>query len=140
MKLILIVILAFSYAFSFDYSDEFINEINRKQNLWKAGRNFPVFTRPFRLGGLFGAKILPENERKNIHVKKYELNDSIEIPIAFDSREQWTKCKSIKEIADQSACGSCWVSISSLIKDEPLSLLKQKKAENTRFSKDIFCK
>ena len=30
------------------------------------------------------------------------------IPTNFDSREQWPKCASIKEIRDQSDCGSCW--------------------------------
>lgn len=110
MNLFIGLILAFSCAYAFDNSDEFINEINSKQNLWKAGRNFPVDTPHSRLHALLGAKFLPENELKNIPVKETEINDSVDIPKSFDSRTQWPKCKSIKEIADQSACGSCWVS------------------------------
>mmetsp|Transcript_20585 Transcript_20585/g.2751 ORF Transcript_20585/g.2751 Transcript_20585/m.2751 type:complete len:129 (+) Transcript_20585:113-499(+) len=30
------------------------------------------------------------------------------LPDSFDSREAWPRCESIKEIRDQSHCGSCW--------------------------------
>lgn len=110
MKLVLSIILAVSCAFAIDNSDEFINAINNKQNFWKAGRNFPIDTPLSRLRGLLGAQILPENERKNYPIKTYEINDTTKIPTSFDSRTQWSKCKTIREIADQSACGSCWVS------------------------------
>lgn len=30
------------------------------------------------------------------------------LPENFDAREQWPNCESIKEIRDQSTCGSCW--------------------------------
>lgn len=30
------------------------------------------------------------------------------LPENFDSRENWPECQSIKEIRDQSGCGSCW--------------------------------
>lgn len=31
-----------------------------------------------------------------------------DLPPQFDSREHWPNCESIKEIRDQSGCGSCW--------------------------------
>jgi cathepsin B len=31
-----------------------------------------------------------------------------DLPTAFDSRTAWPNCESIKEIRDQSNCGSCW--------------------------------
>lgn len=31
-----------------------------------------------------------------------------ELPENFDSRQQWPNCESIKEVRDQSTCGSCW--------------------------------
>jgi len=30
------------------------------------------------------------------------------IPDNFDSRQKWPKCESIKDVRDQSRCGSCW--------------------------------
>jgi cathepsin B len=30
------------------------------------------------------------------------------LPENFDSREQWPGCESIREVRDQSTCGSCW--------------------------------
>jgi len=31
-----------------------------------------------------------------------------DLPTNFDSRDEWTMCESLKEIRDQSDCGSCW--------------------------------
>jgi len=38
-------------------------------------------------------------------VQNLDLED---VPAAFDSRDAWPKCDSIKEVRDQSNCGSCW--------------------------------
>lgn len=37
----------------------------------------------------------------------YSINEE-DLPTTFDAREQWPGCDSIKEIRDQSSCGSCW--------------------------------
>lgn len=31
-----------------------------------------------------------------------------DLPDNFDARDAWPKCDSIKEVRDQSNCGSCW--------------------------------
>lgn len=31
-----------------------------------------------------------------------------DLPDSFDSRVLWPNCSSIKEVRDQSTCGSCW--------------------------------
>ena len=36
------------------------------------------------------------------------LTKTSDLPENFDPREKWPNCESLKEIRDQSACGSCW--------------------------------
>jgi cathepsin B len=36
------------------------------------------------------------------------VHDEMALPDSFDARDQWSNCASIKEVRDQSACGSCW--------------------------------
>eukprot|EP01097_Dermamoeba_algensis_P000929 TRINITY_DN1343_c0_g1_i1.p1 TRINITY_DN1343_c0_g1~~TRINITY_DN1343_c0_g1_i1.p1 ORF type:complete len:330 (-),score=88.70 TRINITY_DN1343_c0_g1_i1:96-1085(-) len=33
---------------------------------------------------------------------------TVDLPDNFDSRDNWPNCASIKQVRDQSACGSCW--------------------------------
>jgi cathepsin B len=40
--------------------------------------------------------------------KKIHNLSGLEVPDNFDSRENWPNCDSLKEIRDQSTCGSCW--------------------------------
>lgn len=40
--------------------------------------------------------------------KAADYSNAADPPEQFDSRTQWPKCESIKEIRDQSKCGSCW--------------------------------
>jgi len=80
-------------------------EINQKQSTWTAG-----FNKRFENMNLADAQILlgalktPEDKKlpeKHIHALK-------DLPENFDLREQWPQCESLKEIRDQSKCGSCW--------------------------------
>lgn len=51
---------------------------------------------------------LLDDPNLNAHpVKTYNKSTS-DLPAEFDAREEWDKCESIKEIRDQSNCGSCW--------------------------------
>lgn len=97
------------YTYVYALSDEFINEINSKQNLWRAGRNFPENIAVSEIRGLLGVKTLPQEIFENIPIKYNEVYDG-DLPESFDARETWSQCKTIKQVADQSACGSCWVS------------------------------
>ncbi|KAF2892295.1 hypothetical protein ILUMI_13877 [Ignelater luminosus] len=86
-------------------SDEFIDSINSKQSLWKAGRNFDQQISMKYIRRLMG--VLPDNDQHKLPEILHELEYS-EIPENFDSREQWPHCPTIKEIRDQGSCGSCW--------------------------------
>ena len=49
-------------------------------------------------------------EKQPLPVLNIEARD---LPDNFDARENWPNCPTIKEIRDQGACGSCWVSQAS---------------------------
>lgn len=108
MKLLLLVLLTSSWTYAFENTDDFINEINNKQNLWTAGRNFDPDTPLEQIHGLLGLRSLSKEIFESIPVIKYDIDD--EMPESFDARTKWSKCNTISEVADQSACGSCWVS------------------------------
>lgn len=109
MKLAFCITLTISCVIAYQNSDEFIAEINNKQNLWRAGRNFGKNTPLSEMRQLLGMKSLPKDMLRQIPVKEYNI-ESTQIPELFDARSHWSNCKSVKVVADQSACGSCWVS------------------------------
>ena len=41
-------------------------------------------------------------------ISEYHTFDMAAVPDSFDSRTAWPKCDSIKEVRDQSSCGSSW--------------------------------
>ena len=55
---------------------------------------------------LMGA--LPETKETKPVFRPVEEYDDVEVPVTFDARSAWPKCKSIAHIRDQSTCGSCW--------------------------------
>lgn len=115
MKVLLFLFLVLASVLAFNNSDEYIDEINSKQNLWKAGRNFDKNTPSSVFHSLFGMKILPEDVRLNIPLMVHDIKDG-QIPESFDARTHWSNCRTIKKIADQSTCASCWVSRSTFCK------------------------
>ncbi|KAI1286142.1 Cathepsin B [Halotydeus destructor] len=84
-------------------SDEMIDEVNRVQSSWKAGRNFAP-TELEHVIQLLGVKNVANVERLPVLV--HEING--DLPESFDAREQWPECPTISEIRDQGSCGSCW--------------------------------
>lgn len=108
MKTVLGIILIVTWARASPNLDNFIEEINSKQNHWRAGKNFNGVSLS-RLHGLTGTKKLPEDVLKTIPVMTHDIDES-DIPESFDAREKWPMCESIGKVRDQSSCDSDWVS------------------------------
>ena len=76
---------------------EVAKKVNSLHTTWIANEAIPTRDYSKYIGALKGQK-LPV---KNIAVRK-------DLPESFDAAENWPECPSIKEIRDQSVCGSCW--------------------------------
>lgn len=102
-------ILAFSNSFlelnsPLDH-ENLAKYINSVQTQWVAGVNSRFENKSMSdIKKLLGALKTPKEKR--LPVKK--LLTAVNIPASFDSREAWPSCTSLKEVRDQSTCGSCW--------------------------------
>ena len=65
---------------------------------WIANEAIPTRDYKQYLGALKGGVKIPI---KNIKIRE-------DLPESFDAAEHWPECPSLKEIRDQSTCGSCW--------------------------------
>ncbi|KAI1713141.1 papain family cysteine protease domain-containing protein [Ditylenchus destructor] len=85
---------------------ELVDYVNSRQNLWTAKLNprFDSMTVEDKMR-MTGLKMKTEKGSKNLAESRFL---DIDLPKSFDAREHWPKCKSIKQIGDQSHCGSCW--------------------------------
>nr|XP_046918597.1 cathepsin B-like [Dermatophagoides farinae] len=90
-------------------TDEYIDYLNNiKSSTWKAGRNFNKHINTDYVRGLLGSLDQTLPLETSLPTKYVSNIDTKSIPENFDSRTQWPKCKTIKQIRDQGTCGSCW--------------------------------
>jgi cathepsin B len=82
-----------------------IDHVNDNQKSWKAGHNNYFDGMDLeQVKHLMGTLETPEHLK--LPLKNIEpLQD---IPEEFFSAQAWPNCESIKEVRDQSTCGSCW--------------------------------
>lgn len=84
---------------------EMINDINNMNTTWEAGHNERFVDMTLQNAQkLLGSIQTPELSRLPFK----EITPRNDLPENFDLRVQWPQCESIKEIRDQSTCGSCW--------------------------------
>jgi cathepsin B len=86
-----------------------VDYVNGRQDLWKASEDtkFAKYTDSEK------RHLMGVNHVQNSIVARRNLASSrhsnVQLPDSFDSREQWGSiCPSVKQIRDQSSCGSCW--------------------------------
>ena len=77
---------------------EVAKRVNSLKTTWIANEAIPTRDYSKLIGLLKSGKKLPV---KNIVIRK-------DLPESFDAAENWPECPSLKEIRDQSECGSCW--------------------------------
>jgi len=108
MKTILLLSVLIAVALAkqrYVVNDEIVNKINSIQTTWTASTNQGRISGLTReqaktlLGVRKGGPSLP----RITHAGK-----NIKVPDSFDSRTNWPQCMTMKNIRDQSACGSCW--------------------------------
>ncbi len=78
--------------------EEIADRVNKLKTTWKAKAYEKDYT-PYLGAILDGLENLPEKKFKTING---------DLPEEYDPRTAYPKCESIKEIRDQSGCGSCW--------------------------------
>jgi cathepsin B len=92
------------YPYHQPLSQELVNYINLKANTtWKAGTDFHgvSISHIKKLCGVL-------KDPNGFKLKAVQHSNIGDLPKQFDSREQWPKCPTLKEIRDQGSCGSCW--------------------------------
>jgi len=92
-------------------TEDFIAQVNSLAKSWKGSNNesTPVHgaTRvqaKALCGVLPGGPVLPQKQFNSHKLKKIVQA----LPTNWDARVQWPYCPTMKNIRDQSACGSCW--------------------------------
>jgi len=103
MKAVVLVALIVGLALANQRLAQIAEEVNAMQTTWTAGINSRFTDKDLsyikgQLGALKGGKKLP--------LKK--ITPANDIPAEFDPSTKWPECPSLKEIRDQSECGSCW--------------------------------
>jgi cathepsin B len=88
-------------------TSKLVNEINNAGSTWVASTEQGSFINGITkssvralLGAKRGGLPLPK--------KVFAKSDIRDLPTNFDARTNWPYCATIKQVRDQSACGSCW--------------------------------
>lgn len=102
--LIALIALAMSKNVFLD-QEAIIAEVNKAQKSWTAGHNRYFDGRTMEeIKALMGTLETPAE----LKLPLKDIEPLKDIPTEFFSATQWPKCESIKEVRDQSTCGSCW--------------------------------
>uniref|UniRef100_A0A7E4UZY2 Pept_C1 domain-containing protein n=1 Tax=Panagrellus redivivus TaxID=6233 RepID=A0A7E4UZY2_PANRE len=85
-----------------------VDYVNARQDLWTArlSDKFESYSEGAKWG-LMGVNNVANSIKARKHESATRFLD-INLPKNFDSRTNWPQCDSIKQIRDQSSCGSCW--------------------------------
>lgn len=88
---------------------DLVDYVNSRQDLWTATSNnkFSTYTEEEKRA-LMGVNHVSNSiqARRTLSNTRHE---NVELPESFDAREEWGDfCPSVRQVRDQSSCGSCW--------------------------------
>ena len=110
ITLLLVALLAVSAVARFQKKvfldhKSIIDHVNSVQKDWVAGHNKYFDKMDLEtIKGMMGTLETPEHLKLPIK----DIEPLEDIPESFDSAANWPKCESLKDVRDQSTCGSCW--------------------------------
>jgi cathepsin B len=85
--------------------EDMILSINKDATTWEAGPNERFADMKLStVQRLMGTLKTPQENKLPLK----NITPNTNLPENFDLREKWPQCESLKEIRDQSTCGSCW--------------------------------
>ena len=85
--------------------ENMIMTINQSGSTWEAGVNERFADMSLHTAKRLLGALKTTEEQRLPYKKVIKRND---LPENFDLRAKWPQCESLKEVRDQSTCGSCW--------------------------------
>lgn len=93
-----------------DRLQEIADQVNSMNTTWKAGRNlkWENQTKESMISFMMPSELHKSRPTRPGMKVTHPLSMVNSAPASFDSRTAWPDCESLREVRDQSACGSCW--------------------------------
>jgi cathepsin B len=90
-------------------TEEIIKSVNEANLGWVAGKNSKFENAKIKdIKNLLGTIIISGENLSKLLPTIHHETDLADIPESYDARDAHPSCESIKEVRDQSTCGSCW--------------------------------
>ena len=91
-----------------------VESVRGRTNLWQADYNAPyahLSVEQVRHELLGISSDDPRKVYSGVPIRSY-ANSKFTAPESYDPRDEYPHCKSLRQIRDQSGCGSCWAFVS----------------------------
>lgn len=136
LVLFALIFAVFNIHPQFNSAQELVDHINSLGTTWTAAVNkIYEHNNPEIARKLMG--VLPQPDWMKLPRKTIQVADGI--PESFDPREAWPNCESLKEIRDQSNCGSCWANGAAEAMSDRICIASGQKTQTRISVQDLMC-